>query len=166
MSFPPDDLWFRRLIEQQKQFEKLNSPYTEMMKQQQRLIDSVNFPSFEYQKDILLRANINDYLSLAGISNVHLTLQQEIESRLNSIGSFATELDFLKKSAGVSSFLEAQEGIYRLQDQVAKSRELCELPSDRISSVLAAAEATSRLLSPPKFFLTLLFQLWPSTNLL
>jgi hypothetical protein len=42
MAFPPDDQWFWKLIEQQKQFEKLFDPIPEWIKQQQKLIDNLN----------------------------------------------------------------------------------------------------------------------------
>lgn len=152
MAFPPDDQWFRKLIEQQKQFEKLFDPIPESIKQQQKLIDNLNLTASSYRVDIFQKAHIKDYLSIAGISKDYLYLQQEIENNLGSVAAISKELESLKKSTGFDSVLAAQENLYRLQDQFAPNRDLFDLPSARIESVLAAAEATSRLLSPQSFF--------------
>jgi len=152
MAFPPDDRWFRILIEQQRQIEKLFGPISETIKQHQKLIDSVNLSAFEYQNSILQKLHIKDYLSIAGISKDYLALQKEIENSLGSLDGISKELEYLRKSVGFESIITAQENLYRLQDQFAQTIDLFELPSVRIESVLAAAEATSRLWNPQSFF--------------
>lgn len=152
MAFPPDDRWFRKLIAQQRQFEKLFNPISETIKQHQKLFDSVKLSTFEYQNSILQKAHLRDYLSIAGISKDFLSTHQQIENNLGSIGAISKELKFLKKSVGFESILAAQENLYRLQDQFTQTRDMFVLPSARIESVLAAAEVTSRILSTQGFF--------------
>lgn len=152
MAFPPDDSWFRKLLEEQKRFEKFLNPIPESILQHQNFLDSINSPALEYQKSILEQANIRDYLSIAGISNNYLSMQQKIKNSLGSIGSFSKELELLKESSRFDSILAAQENLYRLQDQFAQTRDLFELPSAKIESVLAAAEATSRIFQPHDYF--------------
>jgi len=152
MAFPPDDSWLRKLLEEQKRLEKFFNPISESLMQHQRLLDSLNFPAMEYQRSILEQANIKDYLSIAGISNDYLSMQQEIQNSLGSVGSLAKELEFLKESNMFDSILTSQENLYRLQDQFTQARDLFELPSSRIEAVLAAAEATSRIFQPHNFF--------------
>lgn len=152
MVFPPDDSWFRKLIEEQKRLEKLINPIPESILQYQKLMDSMSYSALEYPKSILEQANILDYLSVAGLSNDFLSMQQEIQNSLGSIGSFTKELELLKESSRFESILAAQENLYRLQDQFTLTRDLCELPSARIESVLAAAEATSRIFNPQDYF--------------
>ena len=152
MAFPPDDSWFRKILEEQRRLEKLINPFPETIMQHQRLLDSIKLPEMEYQRSILEQASIKDYLSIAGISNDYLSIQQEIQNSLGSITSISNELEFLKESAGFDSILTAQENLYRLQDQFIQTTELFELPSARIESVLAAAEATSRIFHPQDFF--------------
>ena len=152
MAFPPDDSWFRKLLEEQERLEKLLNPIPESILQHQKLLDSINFSALEYQRSILEQANIRDYLSVAGISNDFLSMQQEIQNSLGTIGSITKELELLKESSRFDSILAAQENLYRLQDQFALTRNLFELPSARIESVLAAAEATSRIFKPHDYF--------------
>jgi hypothetical protein len=152
MAFPPDDSWFRKILEEQRRVEKLLNPFPETIMQHQRLLDSINLPAMEYQKSILEQASIRDYLSITGISNGYLAMQQEIQNRLGSISSISKELEFLKKSAEFDSILATQENLYRLQDQFTQRLELFELPSARIEAVLAAAEATSRIYQPRDSF--------------
>jgi len=152
MAFPHDDSWFRKLFEEQKRLDKLFNPIPESVIQHQRLLDSINFKAMEYQRSILEQTNIRDYLSIAGISNDYLSMQQEIKNSLGSIGSLSKELEFLKESTRFDSILTAQENLYRLQDQFTQASDLFELPSARIESVLAAAEATSRIFQPHDFF--------------
>ena len=152
MALPPDDSWFRKLLEEQRRLEKLINPFPETILQHQRLLDSMNLPAMEYQRSIIEQANIRDYLSIAGISNDYLSMQQEIQNSLGSISSISKELEFLKESTGFDSILASQENLYRLQDQFTQTRDLFELPSARIESVLAAAEATSRIFQPHDFF--------------
>ena len=152
MALPPDDSWFRKLLEEQRRLEKLINPFPEKILQHQRLLDSINLPAMEYQRSIIEQANIRDYLSIAGISNDYLSMQQEIQNSLGSISSISKELEFLKESTGFDSILASQENLYRLQDQFTQTRDLFELPSARIESVLAAAEATSRIFQPHDFF--------------
>jgi len=91
-------------------------------------------------------------VDIAGISNDYLSVQQEIQNSLGSIDAITKELELLQKSAYFDSVIKAQENIYRLQDEFAKVRYFYELPSARIESVLAAAEATSRMYHPRNFF--------------
>ena len=44
MAFPPDDSWFRKLLEEQKRLEKFFNPIPESLIQHQRLLDSINLP--------------------------------------------------------------------------------------------------------------------------
>jgi len=150
--FPPDDSWFRKFLEEQQRIEKLLNPAYDIMLKQQNLLNQIDFLEREYQESILARANIRDYLSIAGISNEHLSIQQEIQNRLGSIDAITNELELLKKSNFFDSVIKAQENIYRLQDEFAKYRDLYEFPTERIESVLAAAEATSRMYHPHDFF--------------
>jgi hypothetical protein len=152
MTFYSNDHWFRRLIEQQRQITKLIDPISESMKKYQKIIDSAKFPLLEYQNDILHKTHINDYLSIVGISESYLSLQKQIENSLGSIDSISRELECIRNSVGFNSILEAQENLYKLQDQFSQNIDLFELPSVRIESVLAAAEATSRLWNPQSFF--------------
>lgn len=152
MAFPPDDSWIKKLIEQQRQIEKLFGSIPETIKQHQKLIDSANFSAFEYQNDILQKAHIQDYLSISGISKDYLSLQKEIENKLGGSGAISKELEYLRNSVGFESIIAAQENLYRLQDQFVQARDLFESPSVKIESVLAAAEATSRLWNPQSFF--------------
>jgi hypothetical protein len=152
MAVPPHNHWFRKLIEQQMQFKKLFGPISESIKQDQKLIDSVNLSAFKFQNDIFQKAHIKDYLSIAGISKDYLSLQKEIENGFGSIGAISKELEYLKNAVGFKSIIAAQENLYRLQDQFAQTIDLFEPPSVRIESVLAAAEATSRLWNPQSFF--------------
>lgn len=152
MALPPDDSWFRKLLEEQKQLETLLNPIPESILQYQKLLDSINVPAMEYQRSILEQANIRDYLSIAGISDNYLSMQQEIQNSLGSIGSFTKALELLKESTRFDSILTAQENLYRLQEQFIQTRDFFELPSTRIESVLAAAEATSRIFQPYDFF--------------
>ena len=99
MAFPPDDSWFRKLIEEQRRLEKLLNPFPETIMQHQRLLDSINLPAMEYQRSILEQGNIRNYLSIAGISNDYLSMQQEIQNSLGSISSISKELEFLKDQA-------------------------------------------------------------------
>ena len=100
MTFHPNDHWFRRLIEQQRQIEKLFEPISESMKEYQKIIDSAKFPALEYQNAILHKAHINDYLSIAGISESYLSLQKQIENSLGSIDSISRELECIRNSVG------------------------------------------------------------------
>lgn len=152
MVFPPDDGWFRKFLEEQRRMEKLLNPFSETIMQHQRLLDSINLPALEYQRSILEQASIRDYLSVAGISNDFLSMQQEIQNSLGSIGGMTKEIELLKNSTQFDSIIAAQENLYRLQDQFAQTRDLFELPATRIESVLAAAEATSRLFHPHNSF--------------
>lgn len=152
MVLLPDYNWFRKLIEQQKQIEKLLSPISERIKQHQKITDIVNFSAFEYQNNILKKIHIKDYLSIAGISKDYLSLQKEIKNSLGSISAISKKLECLKHSVGFDSIIAAQKNLYRLQDQFDQTRDLFELPSARVESVLAAAEATSRLWNPQSFF--------------
>lgn len=152
MAFPTDDQWLRILIEQQRQIEKLFDPLSETIKQHQKLIDSINLSAIEYQNDIFQKAHIKDYLSIAGISTDYLSLQNEIENSLGSIDAFSKELEYLKNSVGFESMIAGQESLYRLQDQYLQAKDLFELPSIKIESVLAAAEAVSRLWGSESFF--------------
>ena len=145
MAFSPDDSWFRKLLEEQKRLEELINPFPETIMQHQRLLDTINSSTVEYQRSFLEQANIRDYLSIAGISNDYLSIQQEIQNSLGNISSLSKELEFLKESTWFNSILAAQENLYRLQDQFAQTTDPFELPSTRIESVLAAAEATSRI---------------------
>lgn len=159
MAFPPDDSWFRKILEEQRRLDKLLNPFLETIMQHQRLMDSINLPAVEYQKRILEQANIRDYLSITGISNDYLSMQQEIQNSLGSTTSISKELDFLKKTAGFDSILTAQENLYRLQDQFTQRIDIFELPSARIESVLAAAEAISRIYQPRDSFADFTFLL-------
>ena len=152
MAFPPDDHWFQKFIEQQRQVEKLFGPISERIKQHQNLFESIKLPTFEYQNSILQQSHLRDYLSIAGFSKDYLSIHQDIEKSLGSISAITNQLEFLKKSTGFESILAAQENLYRFQDQFALTSDLFKLPSVRIESVLAAAEATSRLLSPQNIF--------------
>ena len=152
MAFPPDDTWIKKLIEQQRQIEKLFGSIPETIKQHQKVIDSANFSAFEYQNDIFQKAHIQDYLSISGISKDYLSLQKEIENKLGGSGAISKELEYLRNSVGFESIIAAQENLYRLQDQFVQARDLFESPSVKIESVLAAAEATSRLWNPQSFF--------------
>jgi len=58
----------------------------------------------------------------------------------------------LHKSPVFDKIITAQENLYRFQDRFSQTKNLFELPSTRIESVLAAAEATSRLFHPKDFF--------------
>jgi hypothetical protein len=152
MVFPPDDSWFRKVLEEQRRLEKLLNPFPETTIQHQRLLDSIHLPALEYEKNILEQARIRDYRSISGISNDYLSMQQEIQNNLGSISAITKEIEFLKKSTWFDSIIVAQENLYRLQDQFAQTKYLFELPSARIESVLAAAEATSRIFHPHDFF--------------
>ena len=79
-------------------------------------------------------------------------MQQQIQNSLGSISSFTKELDFLKESTMFDSIVKSQDKLYRLQEQLFQTRDFIDLPSFRIESVLAAAEATSRIFQPNDFF--------------
>jgi hypothetical protein len=152
MVTPPDDSWFRKLLEEQRRIDKILNPYSETIMRHQRILDSMNIPTLEYQRSILEQANIKDFLSIAGISNDHLILQQEIQKSLGSIDDITKEIEFLKKSSVFDQIITAQENLYRFQDQFSQTQYLFELPSARIESVLAAAEATYRIFHPQDFY--------------
>jgi hypothetical protein len=152
MTLPPNDHWFRRLIEQQRQIEKLLNPISESMNVYQRIIDSTKLPALGYQNATLQNIHISDYLSLSGFSENYLSLQKQIENSLGSIDSMSRELEDIRNSVGFDSILEAQENLYKLQDQFLPKIGMFEPPSVRIESVLAAAEATLRLWNPQSFF--------------
>ncbi len=155
MTLFPDDSWFRKFLDEQRRLEKLLNPFSETIMQHQRLLDSMKLSTLDYQRNILEKASVRDYLSIAGISNDYLSMQQEIQNNLGSIDSITKSLELLKESTKFDSILAAQENLYRLQDQFAQTRNLFQLPSARIESVLAAAEATSRMFSPHDFFSSL-----------
>ncbi len=155
MVFPPDNNWFRKFLEDQRRIEKLLNPFSGITWQHQSLLDSIIFTSLEYHRSILEQAGIRDYLSIAGISNEYLSMQQEIQNRLDSSDAIKKELEILQKSPYFDSVIIAHENIYRFQDEIAEARALYKLPSTRIESVLAAAEATSRMFSPHDFFSSL-----------
>jgi len=152
MVFPPDDTWFQKFLEEQRRIEKLLNPSSDIIRQHQSLLDNINFSSLEYQRSILEQASIRDYLLIAGLPNDYLSMQQEIQNSFGSIDAITKELDLLQKSNCFDSVIKAHENIYRLQDEIAEARALYELPSARIESVLAAAEATSRMYHPNDFF--------------
>ena len=152
MVFPPDDSWIRKFLEEQRRIEKLLNPARDIIMQHQSLLDSIKSPSLEYQRSVLAQASIRDYLSIAGIPNDYLSMQQQIRNSFGSIDAIKKELELLRKSTHFDSVIKGQENIYRLQDEFAKYRDLYELPSARIESVLAAAEATSRMYHPHVFF--------------
>ena len=152
MTLPPNDHWLRKLIEQQRQIEKLLNPIPESTKIYQKVIDSTKLSVLGYQNALLQRVHINDYLSLSGFSESYLSLQKQIKNSLGSIDSISKELEHIRNSVGFDSILKAQENLYKLQDQFLRI-DMFELPSVRIESVLAAAEATSRLWNPQSFFI-------------
>ncbi|HEA70079.1 hypothetical protein LCGC14_2289190 [marine sediment metagenome] len=152
MVSPPDDTWFRKFFAEQRRIDKLLNPYSETIMRHQRILDSINIPALEYQRSILEQASIRDYLSIAGISNDYLTLQQEIQNSLGSISAITKEIEFLKHSSVFDPIITAQENLYRFQDQFSQTKDLFELPSARIESVLAAAEAISRMFHPQDFY--------------
>lgn len=152
MAYPPDDIWLRKFLEEQRRIDKLLNPYSETIMHHQRILDSINIPTLEYQRNILEQASIRDYLSIAGVSNDYLTLQQEIQNNLGSVSSITKEIEFLKKSSVFDQIITEQERLYRFQDQFSQTKYLFELPSTRIESVLAAAEATSRMFHPQDFY--------------
>ncbi|MCB2170985.1 MAG: hypothetical protein KQI78_25280 [Deltaproteobacteria bacterium] len=152
MVFPPGNNWFRKFFEEQQRLQKLLNPFPKSIMQHQEMLASLRFPALEYQNSILEQASIKNYLSIAGFSNEYLTVQQQIQNSLGNIGGITKEIELLKKSSLYDSILAAQENLYRLQDQFAKTRSLFELPSTRIESVLAAAETTSRMFQPDKLF--------------
>jgi len=152
MAYPPDDIWFRKFLEDQRRIDKLLNPYSETILQYQKILDSINIPTLEYQRSILEQTSIRDYLSIAGVSNDYLTLQQEIQNNLGSVSAIKKEIEFLKKSSVFDQIILAQETLYRFQNQFIQTKHLFELPSARIESVLAAAEAISRMFQPQDFY--------------
>ncbi len=152
MAFPPNEKWFQKIIEDQKRIEKILNPIPDSLLQYQKLLDSVNFSALESQRSILETTNITNCLSIAGISDDYLMMQQQIQNSLGSISSFTKELDFLKESTMFDSIVKSQDKLYRLQEQLFQTRKFIDLPSFRIESVLAAAEATSRIFQPNDFF--------------
>jgi len=166
MAFPPDDNWFRKIRDVQRRLDMLLNPFRTTIMQHQKLLGSIKLPAIEYQKllgsiklpamkyqrGILAQASIRGYLSMAGFSDDYLAMQQKIQNSLGSISSISKELELLRKSTRFNSILAAQKNLYRLQDQFSQARDLFELPFARIESVLAAAEATSRIFQPYDFF--------------
>ena len=152
MAFPPDDSWFRRIIEEQRQLEKLLNPFPNEMFQNRSFLKDMHSPLLDYKEKFLGQANINDYLSIAGISNDFMSVHEEIQNSLGSVSALNREMEHIGSSTMFGSILSAQEEIYRLQDQFAQNMSFNELPSTRIESVLAAAEATSRLYQPQGIF--------------
>lgn len=144
MSFPKDK-WFEKFLEDQERMAKTLAPFQEPIQHHQKLIDSLNFNSLDHYNDIFESANIKGHLLSAGISEQLFSTQTEIENSFGSISSISKELEFLSASSQFESIMSAHESLYRLQDQFASTIDFPQLPSERIESVLATAEATARL---------------------
>lgn len=143
---------------------------SKVLKQQQDLLKSINpLPDIIGRYDHLLGianqfnltgiteglnslSHIQDILSSYGVSQSYLALQEQIENSLSSLSSFSTELHYLSSSAAFASIIANQEKLYSAQDEFYKYAHLLELPSTRVESVLASAEAASRLWNADSFF--------------
>lgn len=152
MTLPPYDHWITRFLKQQRELEKIINPFPDIVNRLGYLPDHLKHSQIPTITDYFRSSHIESILSVAGISENYLNLQKEIENKLGSITSFSSQLQNLSHLDTFESIISSQENIYRIQDKFAKYTDLIELPSDRIASVLAAAEASSRLWKPDSFF--------------
>lgn len=141
----PNDKWFRKILEEQERMKKLFSPFTDVLHSHQKLLESFGDIQLNRYETEFLNLSVKDHLLNAGLSNDILKIQRDIEQSFGSVSSIKKELEYLSTSSAFSSFLSSHEEIYRLQDQYSALLDFQHLPSERIKSVLATAEATARL---------------------
>jgi hypothetical protein len=136
----------------QKQLEKYYKPFNDILREQQSALDYLKDLELTHYEEMFHAPHLEDILSIAGMPQDFLSLQTQIENNLGSITSISSELELLKRSSFFESVLANQENLYKIQEQYSHIAGLIELPSERIESVLAAVEASSRLWNPPDFY--------------
>jgi len=151
MPFPPDD-FLSNIFKQQRELANLTKPLANIGNQYTHLYDALNNLQIPAFPELSHLSHIEDILSNSGISQSFFTLQQQIENKLVSLTSLSSELHRLSHTDTFASILASQENLYRIQDQFPHYTDLIELPSARVESVLAAAEAASRLWDTQSLF--------------
>lgn len=148
-----NDKWFKKCLEDQERIAKTLAPFHDTLLHHQKYFDDFDLNSLDHYKDTYGSLNIKDHLLSAGISDQFFSLQGEIEKSFGNLSSITKELELIRDSSHFESIISAHEELYRLQDQFESLTNFPQLPSERIESVLATAEATARLYDVNDLFL-------------
>lgn len=147
---PFDELWFRQMLDLQRQLDDLSQPYS-AVQEQLRLVEDLK-ASMVYPHEDLWRPEFPDMLGIVEKNQEVVLLAEQIGESLGSVSAVAEEIKSLQKSSLFDEMLTSQRALYDLQDQLGIHQDFMMLATERVESVLAAAQAASQLLELPALF--------------